>query len=209
MKILGLVLVLAVALVIGISLSHAEYKEVADGLYMIVDDAEIDINGGPDGTVDFGSGGGSDVKVSSDNNIKHEGKKSIKVDYDAVPDGYMWIARGKGLDASNADWSNHDIDWSQYNAISVYIHGEGKGAKIAFDVKDSGGEIWRYIFNDDFNGWEQIIAPFNEFYPRSDWQPESADNNATMDFPLMSYQFEPLPPAKGTFHYDHVQVIKQ
>jgi len=180
-----------------------------DGL--LIDSLEITVSGGPSGTVDFGSGGDSSVKVSSESGIKNEGNQSVKVVYDAIADGYMWIARGAALDASNAGWTTKakDIDWDKYNAISVYIYGGNSGNSIAFDLKDAGSEMWRYIVTDDFDGWKQIVFPFNQFFARSDWQPASADNNSELNFPVKSYQFEPLAPGKGTFYFDQVEVVKK
>jgi len=178
---------------------------------LLIDNLEITVTGGTQGTVDFGSGGDSSVEVSSESSIKNQGDQSVKVVYDAVDGGYIWIARGTGLDASNADWTTEvkDIDWDKYNAISVYVYGENSGSSIAFDLKDSGSEMWRYIITDDFDGWKQIVFPFDQFYARSDWQPASADNNSQMDFPVKSYQFEPLAPGKGIFYFDQVELLKE
>ncbi|MBL7070374.1 MAG: hypothetical protein ISS27_02750 [Candidatus Omnitrophica bacterium] len=178
---------------------------------LLIDNLEIAVSGGPQGTVDFGSGGDSSVEVNTDSSIKNQGDQSVKVVYMAVDGGHMWIARGTGLDASNAGWTTEvkDIDWDKYNAISVYVYGENSGSSIAFDLKDAGSEMWRYIITDDFDGWKQVVFPFDQFYARSDWQPASADNNSQMDFPVQSYQFEPLAPGKGTFYFDQVEVIKE
>jgi len=178
---------------------------------LLIDNLEITVTGGTQGTVDFGSGGDSSVEVSSESSIKNQGDQSVKVIYDAVDGGYMWIARGAGLDATNAGWTPKDnkIDWDKYNAISVYVYGGNSGSSIAFDLKDAGGEMWRYIITDDFDGWKQIVFPFNQFYARSDWQPASADNNSQMDFPVKSYQFEPLPAGKGIFYFDQVELLKE
>lgn len=173
---------------------------------LLIDDLEIAVSGGENGTVDFGSGSGSSVSVLSDTAIKQSGSQSLKIDYDAVSGGYIWIARGFGLDAKNAGWliKPGDISWSGYKALSLYVYGSGSKTKIAIDIKDNGGEMWRFIFNDDFTGWKQIVCPFNEFFARGDWQPSAADKNAVLDFPLTSYQLEPLPEAKGVFYIDTV-----
>jgi len=207
MKVFGIVF--GIVILAAVFFFHAVTLNANDAL--LIDNLEITVTGGPQGTVDFGSGGDSSVEVSSESSIKNQGGKSVKVEYTAVDGGYMWIARGTGLDASNAGWTPklEDIDWDKYNAISVYIYGGNTGDSIAFDLKDAGGEMWRYIITDDFDGWKQIGLPFNQFYARSDWQPASADNNSQLDFPIKSYQFEPLAPGKGTFYFDQVEVVKE
>lgn len=183
----------------------------AQGKGLLIDDFEGAISGGSDGTVDFGAGGGSSVEATAATDIKHSGKQSIKVVYNAVPGGYMWAARGFGLDARNTVWQvlPKDIKWSEYNAISFYMYGSDSKTKVAFDIKDSGNEMWRFLLEDNFKGWKQIVCPFNGFFPRSDWQPDSADKNTTLDFPIKSFQFEPLPEAKGTLYFDAVELLRQ
>lgn len=178
---------------------------------LLIDDFEGVISGGPEGTVDFGAGNGSKVEVSQASDIKQSGKQSLKVVYDAVSGGYMWIARGYGLDAKNSAWlvKPEGLDWKQYSAISFYLYGSDSKTKIAFDIKDNNNEIWRFMLEDNFKGWKQTVCPFNEFFARSDWQPDAADKNGTLDFPLKSYQFEPLPPAKGTLCFDDVELVKK
>ena len=178
---------------------------------LLIDDFEIQISGGPDGTVDFGSGGGSSIEVTGAADIKYSGQQSLKVAYDAVPGGYMWIARGLDLDAKNAAWliNPQDIDWSKFNAISFYMYGSDSKARIALDIRDNGFQIWRFMVEDDFVGWKRIVCPFNEFFVRTDWQPDKADKNAVLDFPLKSFQFEPRPEAKGTVYFDDVELISK
>jgi hypothetical protein len=67
----------------------------AQGQGLLLDDFEGKIIGGSDGTVDFGAGGGSAVEVVAANDIKYSGGQSLKVNYNAVSGGYMWIARGE------------------------------------------------------------------------------------------------------------------
>lgn len=181
----------------------------AENKGLLIDDFEGKITGGPEGTVDFGAGNGSSVEVLAATDIKYSGNQSIKVTYDAVSGGYMWIARGFGLDAKNADWlvKPENIKWQDYSAISFYMYGRDSKAKIAFDIKDSGNEMWRFTVEDNFKGWNQIVCPFKEFFARDDWQPDSADKNGVPDFPIKSFQFEPRPEAKGTLYFDDVELI--
>jgi hypothetical protein len=177
---------------------------------LLLDDFEGVISGGPDGTVDFGAGNGSSVDVTADTGIKYSGNQSLKVNYDAVSGGYMWIARGYGLDAKNAGWlvKSEEIKWDEYGSFSFYMYGSGSKANIAFDIKDNGNEIWRFMVEDNFTGWKQIICPFKDFVVRDDWQPDSADNNLNLDFPVKSFQFEPRPESKGVIYFDSVELIK-
>ncbi len=178
---------------------------------LLIDDFENPLSGGTDGTVDFGSGGSSSVEVTADTDIKYSGNQSMKIDYNAAPGGYMWVARGFDLDAKNTQWliEPQDIDWAKYSSISFYMYGSDSKAKIAFDIKDNGNEMWRFMIEDDFKGWKRIVCPFNEFFARSDWQPNNADRNATLDFPVKSFQFEPQSEAKGTVYLDNMILMKR
>jgi hypothetical protein len=175
---------------------------------LLLDDFENPISGGSEGTLDFGAGGGSSVEVTAATDIKYSGNQSIKVVYDAVSGGYMWVARGFGLDAKNTAWlvKLEDIDWAKYKAFTFYVYGSDSKAKIAFDIKDNGNEMWRFMLEDNFTGWKKIVCPFNEFFARDDWQPDNADKNATLDFPIKIFQFEPRPEAKGTLYFDSVEL---
>lgn len=177
---------------------------------LLIDDFENSISAGPEGTVDFGSGGGSWIEVTSDSSIKHSGKQSLKVTYEAIAGGYMWIARGFDLGAKNTAWlvKPEDIDWQKFSAISFYMYGNDSKTRVAFDIRDNGFEMWRFMLEDDFTGWKKIICPFNEFFVRSDWQPNNADKNGILDFPLKSFQFEPRPEAKGVLYFDTVELVE-
>lgn len=163
-------------------------------------------------TVDFGaSTDGSSVNVSADKQIKSCGEQSLKIEYELKPSGYMWIARGYNLDVKGAaQWiiMPKDIKWKAYNAISLQMYGTSSSGVIAFDLKDAGGEVWRYIIDDDFTGWKEIVCPLKDFFPRKDWQPDSATKNETLDFPVMSFQFEPRLPGKGVYYFDCVKVVR-
>lgn len=178
---------------------------------LLVDDFEISVSGGPEGTVDFGAGNGSTVNVSTAADVKNTGKQALKVDFDAVTGGFMYVARGEGLDAHNTGWlvDPDDIKWQDYKAFSFYMYGADSKGKIAFDFKDSGNEIWRFIIEDNFKGWRQIICNFDQFTVRGDWQPQAADNNGAINYPIRSFQFEPLPPLKGTIYLDTVELVKK
>jgi len=178
---------------------------------LLLDDFQGAISGGPEGTVDFGAGNGSSIEATAATDIKHSGKQSLKVIYDAVSGGYMYVARGSALDARNAGWlaKPETIEWKNYSAISFYMYGSDSKAQVAFDLKDKGGEMLRFMVSDDFKGWKQVVCLFKDFVARSDWQPQNAEKNGTLDFPLQSYQFEPLPEAKGMLYFAQVELVKQ
>lgn len=184
---------------------------LAAGNNLLLDDFEISVTGGPEGTVDFGAGNGSSVTVTAAADIKNSGNQALKVVYDAVPGGYIYVSRGSGLDAKNANWTFKptDIKWEEYSAISFYVYGADSKTKIAFDIKDNGGEIWRFITDDDSKGWKKVVASFDKFAARDDWQPADADKNTRLDFPIKIFQFEPLPESKGTLYFDTVELVRK
>lgn len=162
-------------------------------------------------TVDFGSSEGSSLEVEALNSEKACGAQSLKIIYDLKLSGYMWIARGYGLDVEGASaWliPPDKIEWNKYNALTISMLGMDSGAVIAFDIKDRGGELFRFLIDDDFKGWKEIICKFSAFFPRGDWQPENAEVNGVIDFPIMSFQFEPRMPQKGELIFDCVTLKK-
>ena len=96
----------------------------AEKNFLLIDDFEVSISGGPTGTVDFGAGNGSTLEVSASTDIKQTGQQAIRIDFDAVEGGYIWVARGKGLDAKNSAWliNPEDVRWDKYNGISFYMY---------------------------------------------------------------------------------------
>lgn len=176
---------------------------------LVLDDFEDEIISGPKGTIDAGSGNGSSIQVSADHENKYGGEQSLKIVYDAVSGGYMWVARGYNLDVKGAaQWSvkPQDIDWSKYTAITFYMNGSNSLASIAFDIKDAGKEMFRFMIKDDFTGWKKMTCSFDQFFPRGDWQPADADVNGVLDFPVMSFQFEPIAIKNGSVHIDDVSL---
>lgn len=174
---------------------------------VLVDDFEGAIIQGQ--TIDAGTGNGSSLVVSGDLSVKHSGAQSLKLDYDAVPGGYMWVSRGYGLGVKGAAaWlvEPEKVDWTKYGAISFYFKGSGSGASMAFDIKDKWGEIFRFMVTDDSADWKRVVCPFDQFFVRGDWQPDSADKNAILDFPVRSFQFEFIAVAKGAVNIDEVQL---
>jgi hypothetical protein len=209
MKKIGLLILVFVLAATGVC--FAKDKPIPKDKTLLLEDFESPISGGPSGTVDFGAGNGSTIIVEASRDIKHSGNQAIKVTYKAIPEGYMWVAKGFDLDASRAGWlvEPEDIKWEDYNAISFYMYGTNSKANIAFDIKDNGGEFWRFLVEDNFKGWRQIVIRFDKFFVRNDWQPDTADKNGELDLPLKSFQFEPRPEAKGIVYFDTVELREQ
>jgi hypothetical protein len=160
-------------------------------------------------TVDFGSSEGSVIKITALAEAVC-GQQSMRLDYDLKPSGYMWAARGYGLDVKTANKWLHkpqDINWRRYRSLSLQMYGNNTKGIIALDLKDSGGEMWRFILDDNFSGWKEIVCPFSKFFARTDWQPDNADGNGIMDFPVMSFQFEPRVPGQGSYYFDCVKLV--
>lgn len=161
-------------------------------------------------TVDSGTSEGTTLAVTGDTALKMCGNQSLKIEYDLKNSGYMWIARGYNLDVPGAaQWliGPKDISWRSYNAISLNVYGAKSSGVIAFDIKDAGGEIWRALIDDDFTGWKEVVIRFKDFFPRKDWQPQTAEVNEKIDYPIMSYQFEPRLPGKGVYYFDCVTLV--
>lgn len=176
---------------------------------LLLDNFEGEINSE---TVDFGASDNSQIKVTASQENKFCGRQSLKISYDLKSGGYMWAGRGYGLEVEGAgSWlvEPRDIEWDKYGAISIAMYGQNNGAMYAFDIKDSGGEIWRYIIDDDFEGWEQLFFPFEHFFSRQDWQPEEAEVNQVLDFPVKSYQFEPILPGERKTYFDCVKLTSE
>ncbi|MBN3038578.1 MAG: hypothetical protein JW869_04085 [Candidatus Omnitrophica bacterium] len=175
---------------------------------VLIDSFEGELNSE---TVDFGSSADSSLEIYAEKQLKTCGDQAIKLTYQLHPKGYMWCARGYNLDVKGAArWllKPQKVRWNAYQALALSMYGAKSGAMIALDVKDAGGEIWRFLLNDDFEGWREIACPFNKFFVRTDWQPQTAQKNDILDFPIMSFQFEPRTPGKGTCIFDSVKVIK-
>lgn len=173
---------------------------------LLLDDFEGELSAN---TVDFGAGNNSAVSVSASDKIFKTGVQSMKVDYKQVASGYMWAGRGFEMDVPGAGvWlvKPDKVKWNKYKGISFYFYGEGKGASIAFDIKDSNKEIWRAMISDDKKGWKKVELLFSHFFSRSDWQPGDAAVDQVMDYPVKSFQFEVRSNGKGTFYVDQVEV---
>lgn len=162
-------------------------------------------------TVDFGAGPNSSIKVEASKQIKICGEQSLKVEYKLAPSSYMWVARGFNLDVKGANrWlvSPEEIDWRRYNAFSFYMYGQNSQGAVAFDIKDAKNEMWRFVVRDDFTGWKKIICSWDKFFSRQDWQPDNAYTDQVLDFPIISFQFEPRLVGEGVYYFDCVSLVR-
>lgn len=161
-------------------------------------------------TVDYGSAANSSLDVAAAKDVKMCGGQSIRLQYKLEKDGYLYCARGYGLDVLNALWeapAPEKIEWDDYGAIRLQMYGQGQG-EVAFDVKDAGGEVWRSLINDTTKGWREVKVLFTQFAAREDWQPSTADGNRKLDLPIKSFQFEPKTPGEGMLYFDCVQLVR-
>lgn len=201
--------IFAMAIIFFISVTSLVFSQENE---ILLDDFEGVISGGEQGTVDFGSGNGSTVEVNSSKETKYHGEQALEVKFDAVDGGYIWVARGYDLTVKGAGaWmlEPKDIDFSKYNAISFFIYGANTKTQVAIDLVDSGFEYWRSLIEDNFTGWKEFTILLSDFFARGDWQPEKADKNTILDFPVKVFQFEPRPAAKGVLYFDYVRLVKK
>lgn len=201
-----LVVVIATALVLCFILTPREEPAV-----LIIDSFEGPLIGGTKATVDYGSGAGAKVNIGPAKKPVVHGRQSLKIVYDVSQGGYMWVARGYGLTQKNAaQWKvpPEKIKWDNYDAFVFYLYGEANGNDVAVDLIDSGKEYWRFLIKDDTKGWKEVVIPFSDFSAREDWQPDSADWNSKMDFPIMAFQFEPKT-GMGILFVDKVYLRKK
>jgi len=176
-------------------------------------------------TVDLEKSKGSEIKVSGERKLKVCGKQSMKVEFEVkslqsgkvIGEGFVRAGRGYGLKTRRAGrWlvKPRRINWDKFNAISFMCYGRNSKAIIKFGVRDVKGEVWKFIFRDDFKGWKEIIAPFEQFYMRREEQPEGLECNTILDFPLKSFFFEFVLPGKDVYYFDcvklkHVKIPKK
>ncbi|MCK5707597.1 MAG: CIA30 family protein [Candidatus Aureabacteria bacterium] len=172
---------------------------VLSGNKLLIDDLEGNI------LTDSGYGNRAELSVSfilkkDCSEDIHTGNQAIKLTYDKTYGGYMYCARGFGLTPSvkipqeKLIWTvkPDEIDFNKYNAFGFYIKGDNTGNTIAVDLFDKDKEVFRYMITDDSKSWKEIVIPFNKFISRNDYQSNSSKSNKKIDFPILTYQFEPF-----------------
>jgi len=209
MKWKATIVILLVIFIAGIGIFFI--KRQNNSPLTVIDSFEGKLIKGANATVDYGAGSGNTVKIFFVNKPVYQGKQALKIVYDASVGGYMWVARGYGLTQKNAgQWkiSPQKIKWDKYNAFVFYLYGQNSGNKIAIDLIDNGREYWRSLIKDDKVGWKEVVIPFNNFFCRTDWQPDRAVKNKKLDFPIRAFQFEPKT-GKGVIFVDKVCLHKK
>lgn len=114
------------------------------------------------------------------------------------------IVAGDVKNASRWKVKPEEVVWENYGALSFRLFGFGHGATIAFDVKDSSGELFRFVVTDDTEGWRQVVCPFDQFVLCVEPQASLVAGNGNLDFPILSFQFKPLSDTRGGFKVDDV-----
>lgn len=184
---------------------YAEERE------LLIDSFEGRINSS---TVHLEHSQGSHIKVRAERELKVCGSQSLKMEFKVkaispAEDGFVRAGRGYELKTRRAGrWliEPHKIKWSDYNAMSFMCYGRKSNAVIKFGIRDAKGEVWKFIFRDDFKGWKEIICPFDYFYMSEDEQPEGLECNKILDFPIKSFFFEFILPGEDTFYFDCVKL---
>ena len=172
---------------------------------------------GPD-TLDFGSSVNSSLSVKASRKISRCGRQAVEVKFNLKPYGYAYLASGYGL-YNRADsntwmggrpgWIVHPdkISWADYGGFSILLKGKDVG-KVAIDLRDSGGELWRTTVHLDSGEWKKFTVAFDDFSAREDWQPPSAVVNKYIDYPFTSFQIEPKKLGKGTLYADCAKFVE-
>lgn len=169
-------------------------------------------------TMDYGSSPNSSVVGKASNKFSRCGRNALQLDYTLKSSGYVYCARGYGLhyETDSSTWMTgragwlvtpDQIQWDQYGAFSIDIRSDQIG-KVAIDLRDAGGELWRRSVTVRGKGWKSFQIPFNKFSVRTDWQPPKAKLNRKMDFPITSFQLEPKTPGKGTLYIDCAKLVE-
>ncbi|MFA5275811.1 MAG: carbohydrate binding domain-containing protein [Candidatus Omnitrophota bacterium] len=185
---------------------------------LLLDDFEGVISAVPGSTVNVEVGGGASVEIAASTDIKYSGNQSLKLTYIIPPPAYSDIRINKGLDfGPNTHWlvEPEDINWGKFNAIAFYMYGRDSKAKFTFDITDAGFERWRFIFEDNFIGWKQVVCPFSkfqikEFQANDDWQIGNPDKNTHLDFPLRDFQIKIVVDDKiktGSLYLDKIELL--
>ena len=166
-------------------------------------------------TADYGASPNSSLSVKASTRSSRCGRQSVEMKFDLKPYGYVYLAKGYGLyhrkdvntwSGGQSGWRvpPEEISWKDYDAFSILLKGENVG-KVAIDLRDSGGEMWRHTVHVNSNRWTKFTLPLDDFSVRRDWQPESAVLNNYVDYPFTSFQLEPKQLGSGTLYADCVK----
>lgn len=199
-----IVMVIVIA-VIGVFMLAGER---GSGRHLMLDNLEGELTAE---TVDYGADDSSTINLSADTDIKFCGKQSLKLEYNLQPSGYLFCARGYGLDTVAANkWLKdpQKINWSRYQGFSFMVSSTQKTI-VAFDIKDAGDEIWYFESEVVPGDWQEITVSFDALTVRQDGQTQTAARNNVLDFPIQSYRWESRTPGEGTLHFDCVKLLRK
>ncbi|MGE5483061.1 MAG: carbohydrate binding domain-containing protein [Bacteroidota bacterium] len=139
---------------------------------------------------------------------------SIKIT--VVDDPTAHGQRALRIDSVTKDWNgvpisaagDKEFDWSDYRALSMWVYGTNSGVGFFVELNDKGEEHFRSpLIVDDFIGWKQIVIPFEEFLSRDDWQPDTADMDLEITWPIRDFQPFTGASGEGYILIDLIEVI--
>lgn len=111
------------------------------------------------------------------------------------------------------DWTTQD--WTAFSTFEFWLYGANTGSEIQVEIFDNRAEgstgdtaeRWYYRILDDFEGWQQIAIPFNQFQRRTDWQPGGAPSDDLGLTAVHGYAFGfPAGVGAQTSYIDNVMV---
>jgi hypothetical protein len=140
----------------------------------------------------------SSIKSKYAANIKHEGKHSLYLHCNSK----IWATSTISLNDKNNNWEN-------YNYLSLWVYSNDLIQFFDIIIPDSQDESFNYRVLAIQKGWNEIVVPINDFKPKSDWQPEKAILNGSIDFPIKGLTFFSTS-TKGNFnlYFDQIEIIK-
>jgi len=133
----------------------------------------------------------------------------MRIDYNISSYGGFDHRLTEGSGWASQDWSNH-------NAFQFWLYGNNTGQQILLDIFDNRNpadtadtaERWRYVFLDDYEGWQRITIPFAFFQRRTDWQPGGAPDDGLGLTEMNGYAIGfPAGVGAQTAYLDNVQVV--
>lgn len=143
------------------------------------------------------AGPGSTMTAEYQTAIVHGGKQALKTKMDTS----NWAGTLIELSGATADWTG-------YSKLKLWVYGSKSGRRFNIDLEEKGKEQCRYTITDDFEGWKEFVIKLSEFLPRTDWQPNDADKNGKLDFPLKTIQFFTSASFGSTLYFDDISIEK-
>ncbi len=115
------------------------------------------------------------------------------------------------VEHNTRDWSGAVVvppaekrDWTGMKTFRMWVYGSNSKSQLNIDIPDAKNEFFRYSYVDDFEGWKELVIPFESFKSRTDWQPSDASINKKMDFPIREIQFCTSGFGKGVHYFDDI-----